>query len=421
MPLVFVHGVSNRKDAEYVQAQGMRDRYFREIALAGIATSPKPPLNPYWGDLGAFMAWGDEACLPLEENQTFGGGGNEVLRAILAETAPDIMAPPNQMLVTLARKDLARAVDALWAAAAHTVPVTGAVDLDALAATAVRAIAFVKADPQPAWLADVADDGQFVETFLTQLDAFNPPATPAPQTFGVSAVWNHLKETTARLTQAAVGVVSMATKAVSDAVKDLGQSAAGAVINPIVRAARPGTNKKAILFVGDIFAYLADRGEPGAGEGEIVKVVAGDFAKAAAFPSPTDPLIIVGHSMGGIIAYDILTHFRPDLVCDLFVTVGSQVGVFAELGLLKAVPIDRTAFPIPDPSRPKAKVPANIKRWINVFDPADVLGFKADVVFDRVEDYAFSSGVSSLTAHGMYFERPHFYERLRARIGAGHP
>ena len=87
----------------------MRDRYFRGIAPAGIAASRLPPLNPYWGDLGGFPAWGDEACLPLEENQTFGGGGDEVLRAILAETAPDIMAPPDRMLVTLARKDLSRA------------------------------------------------------------------------------------------------------------------------------------------------------------------------------------------------------------------------------------------------------------------------------------------------------------------------
>jgi hypothetical protein len=197
MPLVFVHGVSNRKDAEYLQAQAMRDRYFREIALAGIMASPAPPLNPYWGDLGAFMAWGDAACLPLEQNQTFGGGGDEVLRAILAETAPDIMAPPDQMLVTLARKDLTRAIDALWAGAAHTIPASGPANLDALAAAAVRAIEFVKADPQPTWLADITDDGQFVDTFLARLDAFHPPATPSTQTFGVSDVWNHLKETTA--------------------------------------------------------------------------------------------------------------------------------------------------------------------------------------------------------------------------------
>ena len=145
--------------------------------------------------------------------------------------------------------------------------------------------------------------------------------------------------------------------------------------------------------------------------------VVGDFVRAFTARDADDPFIVVAHSMGGIISFDILGHFRPDLVCDLFVTVGSQVGVFAGLGLLAAVPIDRSTAP--DPNRARAKVPANIKRWINVFDPADVLGFKADGVFDRVEDYAFSAGVSSLTAHGMYFERPHFYERLWVRIGGG--
>ena len=37
MPMVFVHGVANRKGPEYRQAQEMRDRYFRGIARA---TSP---------------------------------------------------------------------------------------------------------------------------------------------------------------------------------------------------------------------------------------------------------------------------------------------------------------------------------------------------------------------------------------------
>ena len=342
-----------------------------------------------------------------------------MLRAILAETAPDVLAPPDRMLATLARKDLSRAVDALWAAAMHTVPASDATDLDAMAEAALCAVAMVRADPRPAWVTEAEDDDAFVDELLTRLDAFAPPAAPAAQTFGTAAAWGHLKEAATRLAQSAVGIVSDATRDVSDATKDLGRSAAGAVINPMVRAARPGTNKNAILFLGDILAYLATRGEPRAGGGPIVRVVTDDLERAAAGRSDRDPMIIVAHSMGGIISYDILAHFRPGLVCDLFVTVGSQVGVMAGLGLLAAVPIDRT---MPSgTSRPKAVVPDNIRRWINVFDPADVLGFKADRVFDRVEDYAFSSGVSSVTAHSMYFERPHFYERLRARIAGAHP
>jgi hypothetical protein len=66
-------------------------------------------------------------------------------------------------------------------------------------------------------------------------------------------------------------------------------------------------------------------------------------------------------------------------------------------------------------------VPKNIKRWINVFDSADVLGYAAAGIFDRAQDYNFSSHVTAFTAHGMYFERPRFYERLRARIGQPEP
>ena len=51
--------------------------------------------------------------------------------------------------------------------------------------------------------------------------------------------------------------------------------------------------------------------------------------------TPDDPLIIVGHSMGGIILYDLFTSYVPtlmnDLVVDHYVTVGSQVGFMQEM------------------------------------------------------------------------------------------
>jgi hypothetical protein len=115
MPLVFVHGVNTRKIVDddgihadpndpYYQAEWMRNCYFREIVLPAVVAGPGATkiLSPYWGHLGASMAWGN-ACLPLEAGEAFGTDASEVYSRILSEMAPDILAPPDQLLLTLAR------------------------------------------------------------------------------------------------------------------------------------------------------------------------------------------------------------------------------------------------------------------------------------------------------------------------------
>lgn len=402
----------------------IRNKYFTEIALRGVVPAPAEVTikSPYWGDYGARMAW-DNACLPLEENEQFGGEGEEIFGAIWSEMAPDVIAPPDKLLLTLANKNLARAVDCLWAAAMYTPPEQGKTAGIVIGVLGRRALLYARANPKPAWMAKVTNDDELVEQLLTEFDDWSPPgeddtrvtAPPVSKidSFGAAEVWNRMKEATAKLGEAAKGVVTATTKVVSDAGSNLGKSAAGAVINPLVRKARPGLHKRGSLFIGDVFQYLDQRRLPDGGKIITEVAAAFDQANQARKIDYDDLLIIVAHSMGGIISYDILTRVQPALVCDLFVTVGSQVGMFAELGLFPSITIDPN---VPSAGRAKVPVPDNIKRWINVFDPADALAYAASRVFDRVEDYAFSSEVSALTAHSMYFARPQFYERLRARI-----
>jgi hypothetical protein len=227
-----------------------------------------------------------------------------------------------------------------------------------------------------------------------------------------------MKTAAASLTSAGAEVLNNTTKAVSDAASTLGQAAAGAVINPLVRKARPWAHKRVSLFIGDVFQYLDKRQVKDAQgnlvEGNFVRVVAGAFEAAdrARKPGGDDKLIIVAHSMGGNIAYDILTFFRPNIVCDLLITVGAQVGMFEELKLFRAS----------DPAIKKGATVAtvapesNIKRWLNVFDTADVLGYSTARIFAGSRDFEFSTEVTALTAHSMYFDRPEFYVRLRERI-----
>jgi hypothetical protein len=109
--------------------------------------------------------------------------------------------------------------------------------------------------------------------------------------------------------------------------------------------------------------------------------------------------------MGGNIVYDILTHFRTDLHVELLVTVGSQVGLFEELGL----------FPASDPTLPTAETPrvpavSSIHRWINVIDPADVLAYSAEPIFEGAVDIRYKS--DAVWAHSAYFRQPHFHDWL---------
>jgi hypothetical protein len=93
----------------------------------------------------------------------------------------------------------------------------------------------------------------------------------------------------------------------------------------------------------------------------------------------------------------------------LLVTVGSQVGMFEELKLFRASdPTLRAGTTVP--------LSTNIKRWLNVFDTADVLGYATARIFNQSRDFEFSTAVTALTAHSMYFDRPEFYDRLRTRI-----
>ena len=101
MPVVFVHGVSVRRDAQYDEGVKIRNRYFQTIAFPERRLVPKVTLlNPYWGIWGAFLGW-DSACVPPEGGRTFGASPAEVFAALWSEVAPDVLAPQGQMLLTL--------------------------------------------------------------------------------------------------------------------------------------------------------------------------------------------------------------------------------------------------------------------------------------------------------------------------------
>lgn len=392
MPIVFIHGVSVRKEHDYyAPSERIRESLIRSILLPGLAPVSAKIFNPYWGDFAAHLAW-EGKSLPTTKTEQLGSADvliQKVAEEALIELGPNV--PNERILPTLARKKgLGRAIDVLWPAAALKQKDTDAGVFAEVAAAAVR---LAEADNHPAWLDEVANNVEFTERLLREVKAHSPPPAEGVEALGGQDWWN----------------------AAVEGAKQVATSAAAVATNPVIRAVRPAVNEKVAYFVGDVFCYLRSR-EKNRENCPIVNEVGAAIRAAAALRTPAvpkeppiDPLIIIGHSMGGNIAYDLLTSFHKDVQCDLFLTVGSQVALFEELKLFGCSDVAVKAPQL-------VTRPSNVHRWVNVFDLADVFSYCGKPIFKDIEDYEFSSGETVLTAHGAYLLQPRFYKRLKARI-----
>jgi hypothetical protein len=78
------------------------------------------------------------------------------------------------------------------------------------------------------------------------------------------------------------------------------------------------------------------------------------------------PLVVVGHSLGTIVAYDALTRLAPGYDVRLFCTAGSPLGYpVVQKNLLTKVNGERPRVPGP--------VPARADGWVNAFDVNDIV------------------------------------------------
>lgn len=146
------------------------------------------------------------------------------------------------------------------------------------------------------------------------------------------------------------------------------------------------------LFIGDILVYLTRREE----------ILAQLEAKVAAFaPVLDEPIWLIGHSMGGIICFDYCS--RTDRVIDRLATVGSQVGLFGELGAMKHVSCSHDD---------KIPAPERIVEWRNIYDPNDLLSFLSASVFTKAVDIEIDTRAPFPAAHSEYWSLPIVYEKL---------
>ena len=94
-------------------------------------------------------------------------------------------------------------------------------------------------------------------------------------------------------------------------------------------------------------------------------------------------ILLLSHSMGSIIAYDVLFHTAPDVPIDTFITAGSPLGLPVIVGRIFAEQqLSATNFD-------KIRTPENVKHnWFNFTDENDMIAFDATLNDDYAENSA---------------------------------
>jgi hypothetical protein len=146
-------------------------------------------------------------------------------------------------------------------------------------------------------------------------------------------------------------------------------------------------------FLGDVLAYVSKREQ-------IQDHVDDEIGKIQA-DHPGEPLWLIGHSLGGVIAFEYCQSGRRDV--ERLVTVGSQVGLLAELGALTTGAFGASG---------RIAAPPRTGTWRNVYDPDDMLSFLADPVFEGVTDHAVDTGVPFPWSHSEYWSCDAAYKAI---------
>jgi hypothetical protein len=125
-------------------------------------------------------------------------------------------------------------------------------------------------------------------------------------------------------------------------------------------------------------------------------------------------VILIGHSLGGIIAVDMLIEQSLPAVRHL-ITVGSQAPLLYELNALSSLPFDRTVAQPPHPL--PGHFPAS---WLNIYDVRDFLSYLAAPVFgeQRVTDVQVDNRQPFPEAHSAYWTNAQVWNVILECIGS---
>ncbi|MEV8225306.1 hypothetical protein AB0P41_04420 [Streptomyces sp. NPDC079167] len=193
--------------------------------------------------------------------------------------------------------------------------------------------------------------------------------------------------------------------AVAALAERLGAAPAGTGRGPLLRmAGRP------LVRLGSRYAVrrrraLTDAAHPAAGDilrylarGEDMRQGLRDLVGTL-----EPPVVLLGHSLGGIISLDTLIS-GPLPGVELLITVGSQGSFLYETGALPMLAH-------PDP------LPGHVPPWLNIYDRRDLLGYAAEPLFPgRAQDVATDSRQPFPVAHSAYWTDPAVYGAIGERL-----
>jgi hypothetical protein len=169
---------------------------------------------------------------------------------------------------------------------------------------------------------------------------------------------------------------------------------------PLIRSRKGQVTDQAALFCGDILLYQA-RGY------QIRDAIKRQVELAVKASGP--PVVLLGHSLGGIACVDLLVLEAFPSV-PLLVTVGSQAPFLYELNALSSL-----EFGTPLPGH-------FVKRWVNIYDPSDFLSYKAEGVFNLTNsstellDEKVNNGMNFPHSHGGYWANAATWQILAREI-----
>ncbi|MFD5910709.1 hypothetical protein ACFWHL_18535 [Streptomyces massasporeus] len=172
--------------------------------------------------------------------------------------------------------------------------------------------------------------------------------------------------------------------------RSLGGAVAKAAATPALLALtwharrRRGAHNDNLLVpaVGDILRYQA--------RGRALR----RLIKRTVDHAPGDAVTVIAHSLGGVACVDLMVEEPIDRV-DQLITVGSQAPFFYEAGALVS---------LEHPQQPPDHFP---RRWLNLYDPRDLLSFRAAQAFPTVAtDHEVDNHQPFPFAHSAYWDNP---------------
>lgn len=419
MTLLFIHGVNNRQtDESYIRGQSLRNELFKELVSERAVKQIGLEKDVYWGDLGVSFTWNLES-IPRASLQSLGATDTDFYYIELTQNLRCIDG--QEKLVSLAQTDpllvLEQLVQPLILQMSNFSSIRASADqlngnqlllssemgrADSIVMLTIDSLSFNQAFLSK--IQQAKSDAHIVQLLCDKLLDALAPLESSRQSMGIAPGSEIYKERVIEFKEHVLNSLSAAKSNLVGKTERMVSLLA-------MKNYRSKFSTNALLFFGDVFEYLYR----GSGAGDTISSRILDSIRLAAANSEKqgEPLVVVTHSFGSMILYDLLTSNRlDDIKIDLWAMAGAQVSLFAEMRLFEHLRTRSRA------DRSVLGRPIQVSKWLNFYDEADLFSYLAVPVFgkDAVEDIEFKNLGNLKTAHGDYFIQPAFYKRIAEEI-----